>query len=214
MWRSIHSLIGLTLSLLVMVLSVSGTVLATQPVYDRVMSDGGAGNLSVADMLRHVAAANPGIAGERLKRDASGQYKLTFAQNNRRQERFVDPATGAFLPERKEPALYTFMRDLHRSFTLGEGGRILSAIGAIAMALAATPVLVIAARLVQGAGAAALTPVSLAIALAEFPLSRRSTAIGGWAVIGGTSGVVAPTVGAVLVNGFGWRARKDKSHFG
>ena len=133
MWRSIHSLIGLTLSLLVMVLSVSGTVLATQPVYDRVMSDGGAGNLSVADMLRHVAAANPDIAGERLKRDASGQYKLTFAQNNRRQERFVDPATGAFLPERKEPALYTFMRDLHRSFTLGEGGRILSAIGAIAM---------------------------------------------------------------------------------
>lgn len=133
MWRSIHSLIGLTLSLLVMVLSVSGTVLATQPVYDRVISDGRAENLSVADMLRHVATANPGIEGERLKRDASGQYKLTFAQNNRRQERFVDPATGVFLPERKEPALYTFMRDLHRSFTLGEGGRILSAIGAIAM---------------------------------------------------------------------------------
>ena len=86
------------------------------------------------------------------------------------------------------------------------GGLATYAIGAIAMALAATPVLVIAARLVQGAGAAALTPVSLAIALAEFPLSRRSTAIGGWAVIGGTSGVVAPTVGAVLVNGFGWRA--------
>jgi len=59
---------------------------------------------------------------------------------------------------------------------------------------------------VQGAGAAALTPVSLAIALQEFPMSRRSTAIGGWALIGGASGVVAPTLGAVLVDSFGWRA--------
>ncbi|PRY77768.1 hypothetical protein CLV80_105252 [Yoonia maritima] len=41
MWRSVHSVIGLTLSLLVMVLSISGTILATQPVYDRVISDGG-----------------------------------------------------------------------------------------------------------------------------------------------------------------------------
>ena len=133
MWRSIHSIIGLTLSLLVMVLSISGTVLATQPIYDRVISDSGAGDLSVADMLRNVAGANPALEGERIKRDASGQFKLTFAQNNRRQERIVDPATGEFLPEHKEPAIYAFMRDLHRSFTLGEDGRILSAIGAIAM---------------------------------------------------------------------------------
>ncbi|MFT6652719.1 MAG: sulfite reductase (NADPH) flavoprotein alpha-component, partial [Celeribacter sp.] len=123
MWRSIHSIIGLTLSLLVMVLSISGTVLATQPIYDRVISDSGAGDLSVADMLRNVAGANPALEGERIKRDASGQFKLTFAQNNRRQERIVDPATGEFLPEHKEPAIYAFMRDLHRSFTLGEDGR-------------------------------------------------------------------------------------------
>ncbi|WP_207766554.1 PepSY domain-containing protein [Yoonia maritima] len=80
-----------------------------------------------------MAEANPEIDGERIKRGSSGQYKLAFAQNNRRQERFVDPATGMFLPERKEPAIYAFMRDLHRSFTLGENGRILSAIGALAM---------------------------------------------------------------------------------
>lgn len=86
------------------------------------------------------------------------------------------------------------------------GGLAIYALGAVAMALASTPLLVIAARLVQGSGAAALAPVSLAIALKEFPISRRSTAIGGWAVIGGTSGVVAPTIGAVLVDGLGWRA--------
>ncbi len=86
------------------------------------------------------------------------------------------------------------------------GGLATYAFGALTMAAASTPILIIGARLVQGAGAAALTPVSLAIALREFPVSRRSTAIGGWAVIGGLSGVVAPTAGAVVIDAFGWRA--------
>lgn len=133
MWRTVHSFIGLGLSLLVMVLSVSGTILATQPVYDRMISEGGADGLSLADMLRNVAAANPNIEGERVKRDGTGQFKLTFSENNRRQERIIAPASGEFLPEIKEPAIYAFMKDLHRSFTLGEDGRILSAIGGIAM---------------------------------------------------------------------------------
>lgn len=134
MWRSIHSVIGLGLSLLVMVLSLSGTVLATQPVYDRIQSNMSEGNLAVADILRHISVANPGLEGERLKRDGTGQFKLKFAQNNRRQNRVVDPATGNFLPERKELPLYAFMRDLHRSFTLGESGRIYAAIGGLTMA--------------------------------------------------------------------------------
>ncbi|MEM7091611.1 MAG: MFS transporter [Actinomycetota bacterium] len=86
------------------------------------------------------------------------------------------------------------------------GGLAIYALGALVMAVAPTPVSLIGARLVQGAGAAALAPVSLAIALKEFPTGRRSTAIGGWAVIGGSSGVLAPTLGAILVDAFGWRA--------
>lgn len=86
------------------------------------------------------------------------------------------------------------------------GGLALYAAGALLMGLAPSAGVLIAARLVQGAGAAAMTPVSLAIALREFPTSRRSTAIGGWAMIGASSGVLAPTVGAVLVDLGGWRA--------
>lgn len=84
-------------------------------------------------------------------------------------------------------------------------GLALYAIGALVMGLAPTVAVLIGARLLQGAGAAALTPVSLAIVLPAFPASRRSTAIGGWAMIGASSGVVAPTVGAVLVDVGGWR---------
>ncbi len=86
------------------------------------------------------------------------------------------------------------------------GGLVIYAIGALAMAVAVIPATVIVARLIQGAGAAALTPVSLALALQEFPVSRRSSAIAGWAVIGGSTGVVAPTVGAIIVDLGGWRA--------
>lgn len=85
------------------------------------------------------------------------------------------------------------------------GGLSLYAVGALLMGLAPSVPVLITARFVQGAGAAALTPVSLAIALREFPVSRRSTAIGGWAVLGGSAGVVAPTLGAVLVALGGWR---------
>lgn len=86
------------------------------------------------------------------------------------------------------------------------GGLALYAVGALVMGVAASVPTLLVARIIQGAGAAALTPVSLAIALPEFPESRRSTAIGGWAVLGGSTGVLAPTLGALLVDWGGWRA--------
>ena len=80
------------------------------------------------------------------------------------------------------------------------------ALGAACTALSTTPVLLIGSRVVQGAGAAALTPVSLAMVLPVFPAARRATAVGAWAVAGASAGVVAPTLGALLVETAGWRA--------
>ena len=87
-----------------------------------------------------------------------------------------------------------------------QGGLAVYAAGAALLALATSPEVLIGARIVQGAGAAALAPVSLAIALPEFPSTRRSTAIGAWAVVGSASAVVAPTLGALIVDSWGWRA--------
>lgn len=85
-------------------------------------------------------------------------------------------------------------------------GLTMYAFGALLMGFAGSVPVLLGARTLQGAGAAALTPVSLAIVLPEFPASRRSTAIGGWAVLGGSAGVLAPTLGALIVNWGGWRA--------
>lgn len=135
MWRSVHSWIGLALSLLVMVTAITGAILATEPIYDRAKAPAGSQGLFVADVLRNIQTENPRVVGERLKRSESGAWKFSYSQRNKRRERVVDPLTGAFSREAKKPGIYTFARDLHRSFLLGESGRVLAALSALAMAV-------------------------------------------------------------------------------
>lgn len=86
------------------------------------------------------------------------------------------------------------------------GGLFVFATGALLTALATSTWMLILARVVQGSGAAALTPVSLAMVLPAFPLERRASAVGAWGVAGAVSGIVAPTAGAFLIDVVGWRA--------
>jgi len=65
---------------------------------------------------------------------------------------------------------------------------------------------VIAARVVQGLGAALLVPASLAILGADFEGAARARAIGTWAAAGAIGGALGPIVGGWLVDHVGWRA--------
>jgi EmrB/QacA subfamily drug resistance transporter len=62
----------------------------------------------------------------------------------------------------------------------------------------------VAARIVQAAGAAALLPTSLALLLPEFEPERRAAAISIWAAVGGVAAAAGPPLGGVLVEG-SWR---------
>lgn len=65
----------------------------------------------------------------------------------------------------------------------------------------------IGARAVQGLGAAAILPSSLAIVNQLFPdPGERPRAIGAWAGFGGSALVLGPILGGLLVGPFGWRA--------
>ncbi|WP_329087542.1 MFS transporter [Actinomadura citrea] len=77
----------------------------------------------------------------------------------------------------------------------------------LAAALAPAIEVLIAARLVQGAGAALFMPSSLALLVDAFPDPRRRTRVLGlWSAIVSSSIALGPTAGGVLVSTLGWRS--------
>ena len=73
-------------------------------------------------------------------------------------------------------------------------------------AVAASPALLVAFRIIQALGAAALVPASLAIVLSVFPAERVPVAVAIWGAIAAFAAAVGPTAGALLVDGWSWRA--------
>ncbi|HEY1596443.1 MAG TPA: DHA2 family efflux MFS transporter permease subunit [Thermoleophilaceae bacterium] len=65
--------------------------------------------------------------------------------------------------------------------------------------------MLIAARVVQAAGAAVLIPTSLGLLLPEFPLERRATATALWGATGAVAAAAGPSLGGVLVHATDWR---------
>jgi EmrB/QacA subfamily drug resistance transporter len=63
--------------------------------------------------------------------------------------------------------------------------------------------LLVAARILQAVGAAAVFPTSLALVLPEFPPHERRTAVAVWAAVGGVAAAAGPPVGGLLVQA-GW----------
>ncbi|MGY4992267.1 MFS transporter [Streptomyces sp. 900105245] len=70
---------------------------------------------------------------------------------------------------------------------------------------APSPVVLIAARALQGVGGALLTPGSLALIQASFHPDDRSRAVGVWSGFGGIGAAIGPFLGGWLVTGPGWR---------
>src|SRR5213079_2313855 len=66
--------------------------------------------------------------------------------------------------------------------------------------------LLVAGRVLQGVGAAALTPASLALILQAFPKSRVPQAIALWGAAGALAAALGPTIGGLFVEAWGWRS--------
>lgn len=89
-----------------------------------------------------------------------------------------------------------------RVYLVGMGWFLL---GSLACALAQTPGQLVAMRLVQGVGAALLTPGALAIIQSSFRQEDRGRAIGTWAGLSGIATAVGPFVGGWIVDHTTWR---------
>ncbi len=86
-------------------------------------------------------------------------------------------------------------------------GLVVFGAGSLACGLAATTAVLVAARVVQGVGAALLLPGTLAIISHAFPEGpEQARAIGLWAGIGSLALPAGPLLGGILVDALGWRA--------
>jgi EmrB/QacA subfamily drug resistance transporter len=83
-------------------------------------------------------------------------------------------------------------------------GLALFAAASAACALAPSVGWLIAARTVQGAGAALIMPLGLALLSAAFPPERRGAAIGIFSAITGLAVASGPLVGGAIVQGISW----------
>jgi DHA2 family methylenomycin A resistance protein-like MFS transporter len=87
------------------------------------------------------------------------------------------------------------------------GGLFTFGAASVLCALAPSVDVLVAGRALQGIGAAAILPTSLAIINHAFADSdERTKAIGFWAALGSLALVAGPLAGGALVDSFGWRA--------
>lgn len=75
----------------------------------------------------------------------------------------------------------------------------------MACGLAPSVEVLIAFRILQAAGAAALIPSSLALVMHAFAHDQLPRAVAVWGAAGAAAGAVGPTLGAALIEGLGWR---------
>ena len=86
------------------------------------------------------------------------------------------------------------------------GGILLFTAASLACALAPGLELLLAARVVQGIGAAMLMPNSLSILSHAFSGEEKGRAVGTWAAVGAIASAFGPPLGGWLVDAVGWRA--------
>ena len=88
-------------------------------------------------------------------------------------------------------------------------GMALFTAGSLACGLAPSIYLLIAFRVLQGIGGAAMMPSTLSIVAAVFPPARRGAAMGVWGGVSGLATAIGPTLGGIIVQYATWPAAAD-----
>ena len=83
-------------------------------------------------------------------------------------------------------------------------GIVIFTLASLACGLASTIDVLIAARAVQGVGAALMNPATLSIVVATFPPKQRGQAIGIWAGVSALALAIGPLIGGLITQNINW----------
>jgi EmrB/QacA subfamily drug resistance transporter len=95
--------------------------------------------------------------------------------------------------------------DLYGQRNLFAIGLLVFTVASALCGIAQNPSQLIAARILQGIGAALLTPQTLAILTSIFPPERRGAAFGIWGGVAGLATLAGPTIGGAIITYINWR---------
>lgn len=143
-WKAIHRWLGLTLGTLAVVLGITGAVLAIDPVLQARQAPGAPGDLQVATLLARVSRTVPGA--EEIRRVPSGAIVVYGFAGEQPQAFYVDPVDGRPLGAWQASTLPRWIKNLHRSLLLGDAGRWVAGITALAMGMLCVSALVLLVR--------------------------------------------------------------------
>ena len=84
------------------------------------------------------------------------------------------------------------------------GGMVLFTLGSLACGLAPSIYLLIAFRVMQGIGGAAMMPSTLSIIATVFPADKRGAAMGVWGGVSGLASGLGPVLGGIIIQYVTW----------
>lgn len=147
-WRFAHRWLGLVAGTLALVLSITGTLLALDPLNNAIQAAPIERDMPVATLVQRVQATVPGA--EEIRRQPSGAIVVYAFEDGQARALRVAPADGRVLGSYQPSLLPRWVKNLHRALLLDDPGRVAAAVVALAMLALSVSGLVLLLRRMGG----------------------------------------------------------------
>ena len=146
-WRYSHLLLAISSSLFLLIASVTGVILALEPIANKIQpyAVSGADDISLAEILDSLNGAYDEVLS--ISRDRNGFVSATVIADGQNESFYINPFTGERLGKLIEKApIFQFSTNLHRSLFLKSPGRIFIGLTSLLLFLIAVSGIVLIAK--------------------------------------------------------------------
>lgn len=114
--------------------------------------------------------------------------------------------SGYMLPYAIGMSIFGSLGDIYGAKKIFLLGVLIFAIGSFSCSIAGSFWILLASRTLQAAGASAIMPNAMLLAISPFEPHKRSEILGWWGMISSAGSLIGPTLGGFLTEHFGWHS--------